>query len=96
MRLDSGKYAFGRSLSLMWCSLMEVCALYITYWCSSLDRLPMVTSTSDEWVCTEQGGRSCKAIRAVAGPPNHYHQPEILRLGLAHKLQIGASVANED
>ena len=96
MRLDSGKYAFSRSSSLMRCSLMEVCALYITYWCSSSDRLPMVTSTSDECVCTEQGGRSCKAICAAVGPPNHYHQPEILWLGLAHELQIGASVANED
>jgi hypothetical protein len=44
VRLDGGVYAFGGSSSLMRCSPPDVCASYITYWCSSSDRLPAVTS----------------------------------------------------
>lgn len=44
VRLDGGLYAFGGSSSLMRCSLAEGWVSYITYWCSSSDKLPVATS----------------------------------------------------
>lgn len=44
VRLDGGLYAFGGSSNLMRCSLAEGWVSYITYWCSSSDKLPVATS----------------------------------------------------
>jgi hypothetical protein len=44
VRLDGGVYAFGGSSSLIRCSPMEGLLSSITYWCSSSDNFPELTS----------------------------------------------------